>query len=270
MNAEFLAVDIFGFNQTVAVANERGVLRDEVLPFRIFVVFHDSEDHAALFERDGGTFADAKSRQVACVGVTQDAGRTVVNGDEKCREAVVAGVAHEVIIQTGDKLGGAQDAVDGREQLTAQSRLQAGHQQCGGNSFAGNIGDGDSDRRRVQLNEVVVIAADHARRLADRFQLHTRKQRKPLRKQLILHLARDGNFVLQPLVLLLVFDELVDRVGHQVERFAQHTELVAAFNLYAVGKILGLHEQRRLIKAVDGGSDAAGHYHAGDQSGDFK
>ena len=47
-----------------------------------------------------------------------------------------------------------------------------------------------------------------------------------MRKQIRLHLLRDGELVLQPLLLLLLLQQPLQRAGHLVERPAQLGELV--------------------------------------------
>jgi len=106
--------------------------------------------------------------------------------------------------------------------------------------------------RRVQLNEVVVIGL--TMRAACRFasKLHAGNQRNLCGNNLILHFARDRNFVSPAAGAALVFDELVDGVGHQVERFTQHTELVAPFDPLPVEKSPDLNEQRRFVRVHRG------------------
>src|SRR6266436_8369375 len=104
---------------------------------------------------------------MAGVGVAQVARGAVVDGDEESSEAVVAGVAHQMLVEAGDKLGGAHGFASGNKHLAAKRRLQAGHQESGGNSLAGNIGDGDGQMSRAELDEIVIVAADGARSFAD-------------------------------------------------------------------------------------------------------
>src|ERR1700719_2052049 len=100
---------------------------------------------------------------MAGVGVTQVARGAVVHGDEESGEAIVASIAHKMLVEPRDKLGGAHVFAAVYEHLAAQRGLQAGHQERRRNSFAGNISDSDSQVRGAELNEVVVVAADRSR-----------------------------------------------------------------------------------------------------------
>src|SRR6266436_683619 len=106
---------------------------------------------------------------MAGVGVAQVARGAVVDGDEESSEAVVAVFSNKMLVEAGDKLGGAHGFASGNKHLATQGRLQAGHQESGGNSFAGNIGDGDGQMSRAELDEIVVVTADRARGFADGF-----------------------------------------------------------------------------------------------------
>src|SRR5207249_8139039 len=102
-----------------------------------------------------------------------------------------------------------------------QGGLQTGHQQRGGDSFAGNVGDGDGHVRRAGLNEVVVIATDRARRSANSLDFDSWNRRQGAGKELVLHFAGDGDFILQALALVLFLDQRADRAGHLIKESAR-------------------------------------------------
>src|SRR4029077_16942623 len=112
--------------------------------------------------------------------------------------------------------------------------LQAGHQGRGGNSFAGNISDGDGQMRGGELNEIVVVAAVGARSFADGFDFDGGDFWQSPGKKLVLHFACDGNFVFQALALFLLFDEIADGTGHEIERLTENAELIAALDAHTV------------------------------------
>src|SRR4029077_12268447 len=120
--------------------------------------------------------------KVTGVGVPQIARGAVVHGNEERGEAVVTGVAHQMFVQTRDQLRSAQSFAAGNEHLAAQRRLQTGHQQRGGNSFSGNVGNRDGQVRWSELDEIVVVAADFARRFADGFKFRPRNVRQDSRE----------------------------------------------------------------------------------------
>src|ERR1700676_5504262 len=203
---------------------------------------------------------DQEGRQVAGVGVTQSAGGAVVDGDEEGGEAVVAGVAHEMVVQAGDQFGGAEMLGAGSENLAAQRGLQAGHEQGGGNSLSGDVRNRNGDVRGTELNEIVVIAADGARGFADGFDFDTGNVRDLLRKKLILDFAGDGELALEALALLLFFDEVGDGPRHFIERIAEDAELIAMLDVDTMGEVSGADELRGVIEVGNGGGDERGDF----------
>lgn len=51
-------------------------------------------------------------------------------------------------------------AVWSAERLAAQRGLQVCHDQCGGNTFAGDVSDGDAELAIGEFEEVVVVSTD--------------------------------------------------------------------------------------------------------------
>src|SRR3989475_11514444 len=88
-------------------------------------------------------------------------------------------------------------------------------------------------------------------------ELNARQRRQSLRKQLLLHLPRDGEFVFQPLALALLLDERADRAGHGIERFAERTELVIAVDPHAMSEVAGLHVLGGPIEIGNGAGNSA-------------
>src|SRR6266571_2902293 len=80
--------------------------------------------------------------------------------DNEGREAVVARVADEMLIQTGHQFRSAQAVAALRKQLAAQRRLKTGHQKGSGNSLPRNIGDGQGNMSRAKLNKVIIVTTD--------------------------------------------------------------------------------------------------------------
>src|SRR5579859_6341964 len=268
-DAELLAVSIFRLDQAVTVLNQKSVWRDDDRIFFVGVLFHHTEHHAASFQVLRRAVGDALSWSVSGVGVAQRAGRAVIDRNEKRREAVVASVAHQVGIQAGYKFSRAHVFASRREQLAAQSGLKTGHQQSGGNSLPRNVRKRDGHVRRAQLDEIVVIAADGARRLANGFQFHAGNARHLLRKELVLDLAGDGDFILQALALLLFVEQVADGARHFVEGLAQTPQLIHALDFYAVRPILIGHKLRCDVQVVDGAGDALCHNNARHKGRDF-
>src|SRR4029077_8810486 len=218
------------FDQTVAVADEKRVRSYDDGAFFVEIIFHYAQDHAALVELQGGILTDQKRGKMTGVGIAQIAGGAVVNGDEEGGEAIVAGIAHQMFVEAGNELGGAHVFAAVHEHLATQRGLQASHQERGRNSLAGNIGNGNGHVGGAELDEIVVVTADFARRFANGFDLDAGHLRQDSREELVLNFARDGNFVFEALALLLLLNQGADRTDHVVEGFAEDAELIAAFD----------------------------------------
>ena len=154
---------------------------------------------------------------MARIRVTEGPSGAVINSDEKGGEAIVARVAHKMLVQAGDEFGGAETFRAVGEHLAAERGLKAGHQKSGGDPFTGNIRDGDGNMCRAELDEIVVVAAHGTSRFADGFDFHAGHGGQGAGKELILHFARDGNLILEALAFVLFFDEPADRAGHFIK-----------------------------------------------------
>src|SRR3981189_2233031 len=119
--------------------------------------------------------------------------------------------------------------------------------------------------RWAELNKIIVIPADGARGFAYRFNFDAGHLWQSSREELVLHLACDGNFVFQALALLLLFDQATDGAGHQIERFAEHAELIATLDAHPMRQVPGLHILRRAVKFVHRFSDLPGKNQASSQ-----
>ena len=71
------------------------------------------------------------------------------------------------------------------------------------------------------------------------------------RKQIGLNFLGDGDLVLQPLLLLLFFEQPFQRSCHGVERSAQFGKLIAAGDADAIVEIAAIDVLRRLVKIGD-------------------
>ena len=80
----------------------------------------------------------------------------------------------------------------------------------------------------VERQEVVVVAADLARRDAQRGHRQARHPQRPVRQQRHLDLVRDAQLFLEPLLLGRLAQQILDAGGHRVERLGQLAELILA------------------------------------------
>ena len=129
---------------------------------------------------------------MAAVGVTKTAGGVVVFGEEKRGEGGVSGVVAEELIHRAQEAIG---LIERDAALAAEIGLKIGHEQGGGDAFAGNVADDEAEAFSSELQKVVVITADVAGREAvtRKFQSGDRWQR--LREETRLDLFGDFEFL---------------------------------------------------------------------------
>src|ERR1700674_874463 len=116
---------------------------------------------------------------MATVGVAEQAYGVVIFGEEKRGEGAVGGVFAEELIH------GAQDMIgllpgDGAE--TAKIGLQVGHQERGGDAFAGDVGDDEGEGTLTEVEEVIIVAANLASLDADAAVFESGERREGLRE----------------------------------------------------------------------------------------
>src|ERR1700683_3797494 len=153
--------------------------------------------------------------------------------------------------------------------MAAKRGLDAGHEQRGGNSLAGNVGEGDTASIGAEGNEIVVVAGDGACGAADGGELQAFDLRDGLGEKLGLNFASDGDFVFEALALALLFEEAGDGGGHFVERIAEDAQLIALGDPDAVREVSATDELSGVVEIADGGGDPVGEDDAGDQSAKF-
>jgi formate hydrogenlyase subunit 3/multisubunit Na+/H+ antiporter MnhD subunit len=112
---------------------------------------------------------------------------------------------------------------------------------------------------------VVVVARDHARRVADALQLQRSGERNVLGEELILHLARDRQLALEALLLLGHHDELPEILRHRIERLAQLRKLVVPLHRNAIRKVGDVDVLGALVQLVHRARDRPAEPDARDQ-----
>ena len=157
----------------------------------------------------------------------------------------------------------------GGAQLGAHGGLDGGHQQRRGDPLAGHVADGEGQLRAGQRHEIVVIAGDHAGRIADALQLQRLGGWHVPREKLLLHFARDFQLGLQALFFLGDHDQLAEVLGHGVEGSAHFGKLVVALDRDAIGEIAFLDVLRALIDLMHGAGHGARETDAGPERADF-
>src|SRR5258708_37580304 len=101
----------------------------------------------------GGILTNEERWKMAGIGVAQRARGAVVDGDEERGEAIVGGVADEMLVEARNELGGAHGFTSGDQDPAAQRRLQAGPPQRGGDFPCTKVGDGEGQGRLGWVDE---------------------------------------------------------------------------------------------------------------------
>ena len=112
------------------------------------------------------------------------------DGDE---HAALEGVHHRAVEHAQKVRGGDRVA---RAELETRSANR--HQQRGGNSVPGNVGDDDGDAPAAQVENVVKISADFLRRAVNRGQVARLRLRNVLREQQLLNAPGESELAVEP------------------------------------------------------------------------
>ena len=191
--AEFVAIFVEGFGDTVGVKGEgvagaEGALADFTIP-----LFENAEDRGGGVEAiDGIVLTEDECGQMATIDVAEAAGGDVVIGEEECSERTVGRVLGEELI---DGLQEALGLVKRDGALAAEIGLQIGHEKSGGDALAGNVADDEAETIGAELEEVVIVAADGARRAAVTGIIETADWRTKLWEKAALDFVGDFQFL---------------------------------------------------------------------------
>ena len=85
--------------------------------------------------------------------------------------------------------------------LAAECGLEAGHEQRGGDAFAGDIADGEGEDAGVELEEIVGVTTDAASGAAVAPVVQVFDGREVLREEALLHFLCDFHFAVQAFAL---------------------------------------------------------------------
>ena len=191
--AEFVAIFVEGFGDAVGVKGEslagaEGALADFTIPF-----FENAEDSGGGIEAvDGIVLAEDECGQMAAIDVAKAAGGDVVVGEEKSGKGAVGSVLGEELI---DGLEEALGVVKRDGALAAEIGLQIGHEESCGDSLPGNVADDETETIRAEIEEVVIVAADGARRAAVTGIIETADGRTKLWEKAALDFVGDFEFL---------------------------------------------------------------------------
>src|SRR5215831_14293286 len=173
---------------------------------RLFLVFHVIEEpydgSAGIETARGAVFAKDDWRQMTSIGVNHAAGFVVIKAEEQGGVLFRLRARVDVAIQEPQHLcrrrtrqprgygrGSRALAVlrysSHGDQLflsvSADRRVNCGHEQCRGDAFAADVAHGNTDLLRAIREKVVIITADDSRRTANAVQLKRAHSRGRLR-----------------------------------------------------------------------------------------
>ncbi len=104
--------------------------------------------------------------------------------------------------------------------------LELGHIERGRRPLPRDVGDQHAQRVLIDRQEVVIVPADLARRLAEGRELETGDAHGPLRQERHLDVPRHPQLLFEPFLLGLLLQQVLDAGRHQVEGLGQLAELV--------------------------------------------
>jgi len=184
---------IEGFGDAVGVKGE-SVARVELAlaNFAIPIVEGTEDSGGGVQGFDGGIGAENQRGEMAAVGEAEAARGVVVFGEEERGKGTIGRIFAEQLID------GAEEAerivaMDGA--LAAEIGLEIGHEQRGGDAFAGDVADDKAETIVAEAEEVVIIAADLACLMADSGVIERGKFGKILREEAGLDLRGDFDFL---------------------------------------------------------------------------
>jgi hypothetical protein len=129
---------------------------------------------------------------MAAINVTEAAAGDVVIGEEEGGEGAVGSVLREELVDDAKNIF---QAIVRDGALAAQIGLQVGHEQRGGDAFAGNVADDEAEAVGAEVEKVVIIAADGARGITVTGIVERLNWRADLRKKTALNFVGDFEFL---------------------------------------------------------------------------
>src|SRR5260370_27419154 len=158
--AEFCAIRVEGFGDSVGVEGEDVAGGELAFAELALPLFENTDDGGGGFKaRDGVVGTEEKRGEMAAVGVMQEARGVIIFGEEQRGVGAVGGVFAEELVHGAQEMSGLLVG-DGAE--AAQIGLQVGHQESGGNSFAGNGRDDEAEAVLAEVEEIGIKAARFA------------------------------------------------------------------------------------------------------------
>ncbi len=189
----FFAIFTEGFGDAVGVEDESVAGMDGAFAQFAIPLFENAEDGGGGVEAvDGIIAAENECGRMAAIDVAKAAGGDVVVGEEERGERTVGSVLGKELV---DDTKNIFQAILRDGALAAEIGLQIGHEESGGDAFAGDVADDQAETIGAEIEEVVIVAADGARGVAAAAIVEGRDRRTELGEKAALHFAGDFEFL---------------------------------------------------------------------------
>src|SRR5262249_38592858 len=165
---------------------------------------------------DNVTLTNQNRGKMSGICIRERATLVIVESTVERRVLLRRSVFVELAVQARNDRRGRNGSIFAHRQLSVQRRLHTRHQQCGRDTFAGDIANNEGGRAAVQRNEIVIVPADDASRMAYPLQFERLQLWYFSRKQLGLYLTCDLQLRFQLLLFLYLNDQLLDALSHVV------------------------------------------------------
>src|ERR1041385_6926655 len=252
VEAERLAVVVLRLDDPVREVDHRiAFLQVDLRRVRADLAAHAERQRRHLDRHRRGTGAQQVRIEMPGIRVADAAALEVEDRKGQRHERAAFGGTVDEVVQAMEERRLVGALFDQRR----DRRLHHGHDQAGRQPVAGDVADRHRQARLVEVEDVVVVAADRRRRLEVRGERHAAELRPFLRQEVALDRRGDLDLALQALLLGDVGQQRGDRLRHAVERQRHLAELVARLHVDAVAEVAALDRLRPLLDAVDGARD---------------
>src|SRR6185437_13645943 len=143
------------------------------------------------------------------------------------------------------------------DRIRPHRRVDRRHKQRVRNSLPAHITDRQNQAIGTDGKEIVIIATHAAGGPAETVHLQVRELRHLFREKLVLDFLRDRDFVLQPLLLFLLDDKLLDGLGHQVKGTGQRRQLVIRRDWNSMAEVAAINEGGGAVEFRDAAGNRA-------------
>src|SRR5271169_5583547 len=129
---------------------------------------------------------------MAAIDVAEAAAGNMVVGEEERGERTIGRDLREELVDDAKNIF---QAIVRDGTLAAQIGLQVGHEERGGDAFAGNIADDESEAVGAEVEEIIIIAADGPRGITVAGIVECSNRGPDLRKKTALDFVGDFEFL---------------------------------------------------------------------------